>query len=158
MSEDYIRRSSEDLKKILIEHLPKISKSFELKIYQRSQKESRKKLFKDLLKIFRRKSFNSNLFKFFSSKNLRKGFQRNSSKIFRRIRSREDLHERSSWDLIFQKISKKIWVLGMISMCFLKKVTDFVSQMTKNEIKIHVESFMTYIVTKNVWQISKVTD
>ena len=76
------RRSSVDLKKISDEDLSKISKRFELKIFQRSQKDFRKKLLEDLpkkinvdlLKIFRRKSFDQNLYKIFSSKNLLKKF------------------------------------------------------------------------------------
>ena len=114
------RRYSVDLKKISDEDLPKISKRFELKIFQRSQKDFGNKLLEDLpkkinvdiLKIFRRKCFYENLHKIFSSKNLQKVFRRNSAKIFRRMRSCEDLHKRSSWDLILRKISKKIWVMG----------------------------------------------
>ena len=85
------------------EDLTKFSKRFELKIFQRSQKDFKNKLFEDILKkinvdflkIFRRKSFD--LHKIFSSKNLQ-------AKIFRRLRSREDHHKRSSRDLIILKI------------------------------------------------------
>ena len=66
-----------------------------------------KKINVDILKIFRIKSFDKNLYKIFSSKNLQKVFRRNSAKICRRMRSREDLHKRSSWDLILRKISKR---------------------------------------------------
>ena len=69
-----------------------------MKIFQRSQKDFGKKLLEDLpkkinvvlLKVFRRKSFYENL-----------------QKIFRRMRSREDLHKRSLRDLNLRKISKK---------------------------------------------------
>ena len=98
------RRSLEDLKKISDEDLTNISKRFEPKIFQISQNDFRKKLLEellkknnvDLLKIFKRKSFDQNLYKIFSSKNLQKVFRRNSAKIFRRMRSCEDLHKRSS--------------------------------------------------------------
>ena len=49
----------------------------------------------DLLKIFRRKSFDQNLHKILSSQILQKIFRRNSVKIFRRMRSRWDLHKKS---------------------------------------------------------------
>ena len=67
----------------------------------RSQKVFRKKLLENLqkkinvnfLKIFRKKSFDENLHKIFSSKNLQKVFRRNSAKIARKMRSYEDLRE-----------------------------------------------------------------
>ena len=116
------KRSSVDLKKIWTEDLPKISKRFELKIFQRSQKDFRKKLLEDLpkkiivdlLKLFIRKSFYENHHRIFCSKNLQKIFRRNSPRIFQRMRSCEDLHKSFSRDLILRKISKKIWVLGML--------------------------------------------
>jgi hypothetical protein len=56
------KRSSGDLKQILNEDLPKISKRYELKIFQRFQKDFRKllenlpkKINVDLLRVFRRK-------------------------------------------------------------------------------------------------------
>ena len=66
-----------------------------MKIFQRSQKDFRKKLLEDLLKIFTRKSFDQNLNKTFSSKNLQKVFRLNSAKVFRRMGSRIDLQKRS---------------------------------------------------------------
>ena len=91
-----------------------------MKIFQRSLKDLNWRSFKDLkkifgrniFKIFRRKCFHENLRKIFYSKNLNKVFWRNLAKIFQRLRSREDLHKRSSWGLILWKISKKIWFLG----------------------------------------------
>ena len=56
-----------------------------------------KKIDVDLVKIFRRKILYENLQKiFFPSKNLQTVFQRNSAKIFQRMRSCEDLHKGSS--------------------------------------------------------------
>jgi hypothetical protein len=52
-----------------------------------------KKLLEDLLKIFKRKSFDQNRFKIFSSKNLQQVFRRNLAQIFRKMRYREDLHK-----------------------------------------------------------------
>ena len=74
-----------------------------MKFFQRSPKDFRKKLLEDLpkkinvdiLKIFKRKSLYENLNKIFSSKYLQKVFRRNSAKIFQRMRSREDLHQRT---------------------------------------------------------------
>ena len=102
----------------MIEDLSKTSKRFETKIFLRSLKEFMKKLYEDLLKkinvnllkIFIRKSSDSNLFTIFSSKNLRSAFRRNSAKIIRRIRSREDLREISS----FRRSQKRFgsWAVG----------------------------------------------
>ena len=78
------------------------------KIFCKNPFEIFMKIYKIFLKIFRRKSFFG---KIFSSKNLHKIF-RNSTKIFRRMRSREDLLWWSSRDLILWKISKKTWVMG----------------------------------------------
>ena len=71
-----------------------------LNIFQRSQKDFRKKLLKDLfkkirvdlLKIFRRKSFDRNLHKIFSSKYL-KWFSVEIQRNFRRIFVRSHYHE-----------------------------------------------------------------
>ena len=82
---DLNRRSFKDLKKILGKNC--------LKIFV-------KKINVDLSKIFARKSFNQNFHKIFSSKNFHKVFRRNSTKFSRRMRSREDLHKRSTCDLI----------------------------------------------------------
>ena len=55
--EDFYCRSSKDLNKIFIEDLRKSLIRFKLKIFERSQKDFTKKLYLDILKIFRRKFF-----------------------------------------------------------------------------------------------------
>jgi hypothetical protein len=109
-----------------------MSKRFELEIFQRSQKEFCKKLFEDLLKkinedylkFFRRKSFNSNILKYF----LLKIFPIVSVEIQRRSFEELDLVMIIMKDLreilFFKKISKNIWVLrGMGFNVFLTNVT-----------------------------------
>ena len=94
------RRSSVDFKNILNWRSSKNLK----KIFQRTLEGFRKKKFedilkkinKDLLKIFRRKLFKSKSSYNISSKIIHKVFRRNSAKFLRRMRSREDLHKRSS--------------------------------------------------------------
>ena len=93
----YIKwRSSKDLKKIWTEDLSK------------SQKYFRKKLLKDILKILKEKG---TIKIFIKSFHLQKVF-----------RYREDLHKRCACDLIFQKISKKIWVLGYMQHGYFLKI------------------------------------
>ena len=115
------RRSSVDLKKILVEDLPKISKRLELKIFQRSPKGLSLRSFKDLKKILGR--------------NCLKIFQRKLMKIFRRFLEEKVLNKifiKSFLLKIFKRYSEEIqrrsseeWDLVKIFIKDLREISFF---------------------------------
>jgi hypothetical protein len=87
----------------------KILLRFWQKIFSRSQKDNNEdlpnKINVDLLAIFGRKSFNQNIHKIFSSKNLRKKFNEDLVKIFIKVHSEISFFRR------FQKRLKNFFKL-----------------------------------------------